>query len=250
MSRAYFAVVLSQAMQISGDPTPTKPTTSCTEESPLVQELMAQAREKYVTQTELVPKIELLADTQKTMNFDERFDAALKKSNDLLSEAEAQLAAPCVAPTELTQEEEAELKREEDWNGLYKQADSFNDAWLRRNDQLLGDVTKLIDECDMERVTLPPDLCVAVPPPTPTLEQMDVPAPIASWIRASKRHLTQQPPNPSPAVDALRQIHSRSLSDQDFKSKSKAKSRIVAGKIAQLCSSGVEQRALTFYRLA
>lgn len=191
-------------------------------ESHLIQNFTKQARENYAAHPELLPKIELPADIQEMADFDARLDAALEKSAKLLDEAKAQLAAPCVAPDELTAEEIAELERKREWDRRYAEADAFNDAWLARNENLFNEVMGLIDECEAKGTVIPDDVVVPEPPPTPTLEGMKAPESIAAWIRDSKKHIPQSPPKPSAALEALKEIQAKAAASPAKQKKRRA----------------------------
>lgn len=143
---------------------------------------------------------------QKAIDFNSRLDAAIDKSSALLAEAKSQLAAPCVAPDELTPEEIAELEREAEWDRTYAKAAAINDARLTRNDDLFHEVMGLIDECEDNGIPIPHDLTVPDAPDV-SLDDLAIPDDIKTWIRESKKHIPPPTPYPSKALEVLRRIN-------------------------------------------
>jgi hypothetical protein len=71
--------------------------------------------------------------TPEQLDFDERVEAAIAKSSALIAEAKAQLAAPKVAPKELTEEEVQEARRNAEWDLQYQKKNQAIDEAMKRN---------------------------------------------------------------------------------------------------------------------
>ena len=117
----------------------------------VIDEMMAQTRTKYATNPALRPKIDpppALAPTPEAMDFNEHLDGAYTKSETLAAEAQAQFAAPRIAPTELTPAEQAEKTGNERWDQGYRAADQLTDEMLERNEKVewLKDVPQEVRE--------------------------------------------------------------------------------------------------------
>jgi hypothetical protein len=97
----------------------------------------------------------LLPLTPSQLDFDERVEAAIAKSSALIAEAKAQLAAPKVAPEELTKEEEEEAHRNRAWDLQYQQKNQAIDKAMERNQALFEDVMATIDDMEAKKIPIP-----------------------------------------------------------------------------------------------
>lgn len=169
---------------------------------------MAGARAKYFCHHELTAKVltgGILPSlppvpTPGWMAYNERLDTAIARSEHIITQAEAHLAAPGseFLPTELTLSELAEKADAERWIGGYRLADHTTDDMLDRNQRLSEDVVSLVDECEESDVPIPEDVKVPPLPPTPTLEELNVPEGVKDWIEE-----TRAPGNQSPDEDPI-----------------------------------------------
>lgn len=89
------------------------------------------------------------------MDFNERADAAIAKSSALIAEALAQLAAPKVAPKNLTLEERVEARRNLAWDRTTQRKDQEIDEAMKRNDQLFEEVMAMLDEMEANGDPIP-----------------------------------------------------------------------------------------------
>lgn len=87
--------------------------------------------------------------TPLTLDFHERVDSAIAASSSLLSSARAQLAAPIVAPKELTESEKFELAREKAWDRAYAQRKLVIEEHEKRNEKLFEEVMGDFEEMDV-----------------------------------------------------------------------------------------------------
>jgi hypothetical protein len=90
--------------------------------------------------------------TPSQLDFDDRVQAAIAKSSALTAEAKAQLAAPKVAPEELTEEEEKEARRNRAWDLQHRQKNQATDEAMERNQALFEDVMATIDDMEAKRM--------------------------------------------------------------------------------------------------
>jgi len=93
--------------------------------------------------------------TPEQLDFDERVEAAIAKSSALIAEAKAQLAAPKVAPEELTEEEEQEARRNREWDLQYQKKNQAIDEAMERNQALFEDVMATIDDMEAKGIPTP-----------------------------------------------------------------------------------------------
>jgi hypothetical protein len=93
--------------------------------------------------------------TPAQLDFDKRVDAAIAKSSALIAEAKAQLAAPKVAPEELTEEEEEEARRNRAWDLQFQQKNQAIDEAMERNQVLFENVMATIDDMEVKGVPIP-----------------------------------------------------------------------------------------------
>ena len=129
------------------------------ESSALVTEMMnaARARAGYVPgAAALKAKNEApLPLTPEQLDFDERVEAAIAKSSALIAEAKAQLAAPKVAPKELTEGEQQEARRNAACDLQYQKRNQAIDEAMKRNQALFDDVMATIDEMEARGIPMP-----------------------------------------------------------------------------------------------
>lgn len=93
--------------------------------------------------------------TPSQLDFDARVEAATAKPSALIAEAKAQLAAPKVAPEELTEEEEAEARRNRAWDLQYQQKNQAIDEGMERNQALFEDVMATVDDMKAKGTPVP-----------------------------------------------------------------------------------------------
>jgi hypothetical protein len=92
-----------------------------------------------------------------TQNFNARVETAIVSSTALIAQAKAQLAAPRIAPAELTAEELAEAERESAWNASYQQKE-IAIACTSAGNQLLfhgEELATLLNDAEMGNLTVP-----------------------------------------------------------------------------------------------
>lgn len=93
--------------------------------------------------------------TPSQLDFNQRVEAAIAKSTALIAEAKAQLAAPKVAPEELTEEEEEEARRNRAWDLQYQRKNQAIDEAMEPNQALFEDVMAMIDGVEAKGVPVP-----------------------------------------------------------------------------------------------
>jgi len=162
---------------------------------------MAEARAKYFCHPELTEKVLTSCKlpppsripTPEQMEYNERLDSAIVKSETLLAQARAQLAAPVsdFLPTELTGAELVEKEDAERWMAGYRFTDKLTDTMLAKNQRLYEEVMGLIDECEADGATIPDDIEVPPAPPTPTLAELKVPQEAKDWMAQSHEPWTE-----------------------------------------------------------
>ncbi|KAK4959151.1 hypothetical protein LTR10_003950 [Elasticomyces elasticus] len=175
---------LSQAGQSSSTATtiPRSPSTGFSR----VDDMMAAARAKYVTNPALVAKVRAsavtilpdpLPPTPEALDFSERVDRATAKSSSLIAETQAQLTAPVSAflPTELTPEEVEEQKKVEVWMQNYRRTDEKIDGMLANNQKLFDDVMSTFDQMQADPVVVPHDHTVLTAISAPPKKDRKVP---------------------------------------------------------------------------
>jgi hypothetical protein len=86
-----------------------------------------------------------LGPTSEEMDFDQRLEAANSRTSALLTEAFEQLTAPCVAPKELTPEEEAEKAAALKWAREYGREEEIIEGMERSNNGLFREVIGIAD---------------------------------------------------------------------------------------------------------
>ena len=92
-----------------------------------------------------------------TENFNKRVETAIASSTTLIAQAKAQLAAPKIAPAELTAEEQAEAERESAWNASYQQKE-IAIACISSGNQALyhgQELAALLNDAEMGNLTVP-----------------------------------------------------------------------------------------------
>lgn len=120
--------------------------------------MMNAARAKAGRSTsKLVPIVDVnnLPPNPQTLDFSERVDAAIAKPSALIAEAQAQLAAPIVAPKALTMEEKIEARRNSAWDSMKQKKDQQIDAAMESNQKLFEDVMATIDEMEANGDPIP-----------------------------------------------------------------------------------------------
>ena len=121
---------------------------------------MKHARVKYETNPDLLPEVEQLPEyvpSAEDLDFNERLGSANSKVGNLIAEALAQLAAPCVAPAELTPAEEAEKAAAEEWARGYEKANEATEQMAEKSEILVRDVMGLVDELEASGIAVPRD---------------------------------------------------------------------------------------------
>jgi len=93
--------------------------------------------------------------TPEQLDFDKRVEAAIAKSSALIAEAKAQLAAPKVAPEELTEEEEEEARRNRAWDLQFQQKDQAIDEAMERSQALFENVMATVDDMEAKGIPVP-----------------------------------------------------------------------------------------------
>ncbi|KAM0722754.1 hypothetical protein Q7P37_002196 [Cladosporium fusiforme] len=125
------------------------------ESSFLVSDTMTAARAKAAATGHNPEPLPLPNPTPWSMDPNECIDAAIAKSEALVAEARVQLAAPIVAPPELTEEEQHELDRNAVWDRLSAERDKINDHSLERNQALYESVMATIDRMEADGAPIP-----------------------------------------------------------------------------------------------
>jgi hypothetical protein len=127
------------------------------ESSSLVTSMMAAARAKtsYVPRTHTSEPSSPPALTPEQLDFDTRVEAAIAKSSALIAEAKAQLAAPILAPADLTPSEKAEARRNAAWDATCQRKNEAIDRAMERNQALFEDVMATIDDMEAQGVSMP-----------------------------------------------------------------------------------------------
>jgi hypothetical protein len=112
----------------------------------------AKAQAKFQAHPELIKTVQLRQPEEvsqaEQQEFDHRLDLAIGKSDMLSEEAHDQLAAPCIAPAELTPSECAESANAEAWMKGYRETDQINRDWLDRNQKLYEETMAVIDDSE------------------------------------------------------------------------------------------------------
>lgn len=93
--------------------------------------------------------------TPEQLDFDDRVEAAIAKSSALIAEAKAQLAAPEVAPEELTKEEDEGARRNRACDLQYQQENQAIDEAMERNQALFKNVMATVDDMEANGVPIP-----------------------------------------------------------------------------------------------
>jgi hypothetical protein len=90
-------------------------------------------------------------------NFNTRIETAIASSTALIAQAQAQLAAPNLAPAELTAEEQAEAKRNSAWDVLYQQREDDIACISASNEASFEDqeLAALLNDAEMGNLTVP-----------------------------------------------------------------------------------------------
>lgn len=90
-------------------------------------------------------------------NFNTRIETVIASSTALIAQAQAQLAAPNLAPAELTAEEQAEAKRNSAWDVLYKQREDDIACISASNEASFEDqeLAALLNDAEMGNLTVP-----------------------------------------------------------------------------------------------
>jgi hypothetical protein len=92
-----------------------------------------------------------------TQHFNKRVETAIASSTALIAQVKAQLAAPKIAPADLTAEEQAEAERESAWNVSYQQKE-IAIACASVGNQLLfhgEELAALLYDAEMGNLTVP-----------------------------------------------------------------------------------------------
>jgi hypothetical protein len=88
-------------------------------------------------------------------NFNHRVETAIASSTALIAQAQAQLAAPSLAPTELTAEEQAEAERNSAWDALYQQREDDIACISASNEASFQGLSALLNDAEMGNLTVP-----------------------------------------------------------------------------------------------
>lgn len=114
-----------------------------------IDSCMSEARAKYAAHPHLhIEETSLpgFVPTPDDMDFNERLDAALSKTEALLVEAKTPLTAPCVTTPELTYAEETERRVAAKWTEAYKNINEVADGASNRVEKLAGKVLALVND--------------------------------------------------------------------------------------------------------
>lgn len=129
------------------------------ESSDLVRKMMADARARAgfvpgasASKAESQPPLPLTTEQQ---DFDDSAEAANLKSSTLIATLQAQLAAPKVAPTGLSEEEEQEVRRNRAWDLQHKLKNKEIDEASKRNVALLENMTATVADPTKKRGRIP-----------------------------------------------------------------------------------------------
>jgi len=90
-------------------------------------------------------------------NFNQRVETAIANSTALIAQAQTQLAAPNLAPAELTAEEQAEAERNSAWDVLYQQREADIACASASNQVSFQDqeLAALLNDAEMGNLTVP-----------------------------------------------------------------------------------------------
>lgn len=155
-----------------------------------IDNAMAIARARYKANPELESQVEPnpFISTEDDLDFNERYGIAFTQSQSLLMQTRLQLAAPCVAPHELTAGEWSEKAEADEWDYRYQRADTVTDRMLVENDDLFENVMGTICDLECDKALLLGDVDVPGPPASPKLEYIrGVPEDVRQWLRNSKQ---------------------------------------------------------------
>ena len=93
--------------------------------------------------------------TPEQLDFDKRVEAATAKFSSLIAEAKAQLAAPKIAPEELTEEEEEEARRNRERDLQHQQKNQAIDEATERKQALFENLTDTVDDMEAKGIPIP-----------------------------------------------------------------------------------------------
>ena len=117
--------------------------------------MMAEARQTVKARGFRPPQLPPYVPTPETLDFDERLDAAVSKSELLLKQALEQLAKPCVAPDELTPEELDEEEQSAAFDAEYSRKNQIVDQHMKRNQKLFDNVMSTMNDMETKGIGLP-----------------------------------------------------------------------------------------------
>ncbi|EME86165.1 uncharacterized protein MYCFIDRAFT_171961 [Pseudocercospora fijiensis CIRAD86] len=144
--------------------------------------LMEQARRKYKLKaaSSAVPMPAI--PTPENLDTDERTDAAIAVSEDLITEAHAHLNTFRFRPLELTPAENAEHTNANSWQHAYDTASRYSQKLAKDNDKLSEIAMRLINELQTAGLPVPAD--IEIPSPiTPTTRELDIPLNTHLWLQ-------------------------------------------------------------------
>ncbi|KXT12335.1 hypothetical protein AC579_7626 [Pseudocercospora musae] len=144
--------------------------------------LMEQARKKYASKAASNAVATPAIPTPENLDIDERTDSAIAVSEDLITEAQAQLPTSSLRPLELTPAENAENTNAKSWQHGYDTASRYSGKLVKHNDKLLEVTMRLIHELHMAGLLIPAD--IEIPGPiTPSTSELDIPMNTHLWFQ-------------------------------------------------------------------
>ncbi|KAF7195734.1 hypothetical protein HII31_03052 [Pseudocercospora fuligena] len=144
--------------------------------------LMEQARKKYALKAASNAMPMSAIPTPENLDIDERTDAAIAVSEDLISEAQAQLNTSSFRPLELTPAENAENTTANSWQHGYDTASNRGQKLVEYNEKLFNVTMRLISELQTAGLPIPADLDMPSPV-TPTVGELDIPLNTHLWLQ-------------------------------------------------------------------
>ena len=155
-----------------------------------IDNAMRQARAKYATNPDLLPKVTLSPPnpTPQDADFDEHYGLAYSRTKSLISEATTQLTPLHVlAPDQLTVSEWQDAVEARRWEAGYRRAEEVVDRMMGENQLLYEEVDGLIDDADTEGLLFPGSVRAKGEGFERRLGELrGVPEDVKQWVRESK----------------------------------------------------------------
>jgi hypothetical protein len=204
----------------------------------------AKAQAKFRARPELDETVQLEGETLGLVEekvFDYRLGQATETSTVLLQGSRKELAKACIAPSELTPSEMAEMANAEAWIEGYRETDQINSKLLDSNQQLYEDVLPSIDDSETRGVGIS-NVEVPSSPSAPSIQDLHISQVSKDWFAGTSKFREIADEEFETALPTERAILKRSAKSESGRTKTRRDSSLGSSSSTSQPKSSRKQR--------